>query len=210
MSFSFVSCQHNSCMQINPLKYPPIRCLKFYKENNHLATRWRSWLRQCATRRKVAGSIPYVITEIFHWHNPSSRTMAMVSTQPLREMCARNIFWVVKAAGAWDWQLYHLNVLPILKSGSLNLLDPSGPVQGLLCVAYFFFMWRYGPTRATGSHSLRFLDHTKRSSIVSPTPLDGWSARRRDFYLKKTEHSQQKNIHAPGGIQTRNISSQRS
>ena len=30
---------------------------------------------------------------------------------------------------------YHLYVLIVLKSGSLNLLEPSGPVQGLL---YFF------------------------------------------------------------------------
>jgi hypothetical protein len=33
-------------------------------------------LRRCATNRKVAGSI-------FHWHNPSSRTMVLGSTQPL-------------------------------------------------------------------------------------------------------------------------------
>ena len=29
-------------------------------------TRWRSWLRHCATSRKVAGSIPDGIIEIFH------------------------------------------------------------------------------------------------------------------------------------------------
>jgi hypothetical protein len=29
-------------------------------------TRWRSWLRHCATSRKVAGSIPDGITGIFH------------------------------------------------------------------------------------------------------------------------------------------------
>jgi hypothetical protein len=27
---------------------------------------WRSWLRHCATSRKVAGSIPDVVTGIFH------------------------------------------------------------------------------------------------------------------------------------------------
>ena len=30
---------------------------------------------------------------------------------------------------------------------------------------------------------LRFLDHTQRRSIVGRTPLDEWSARRRDLYL---------------------------
>ena len=29
-------------------------------------TRWRSWLGHCATSRKVAGSIPDGVTEIFH------------------------------------------------------------------------------------------------------------------------------------------------
>jgi hypothetical protein len=37
---------------------------------------------------------------VFHWHNPSGRTMALGSTQPLTEMSNRNISWGVKAAGA--------------------------------------------------------------------------------------------------------------
>jgi hypothetical protein len=41
--------------------------------------------------RKVAGSIPDGFVRIFHWHNPSSRTMALGSTQPLTEMSTRNI-----------------------------------------------------------------------------------------------------------------------
>ena len=40
-------------------------------------TRWRSWLRHCATSRKVAGSIPDGVIEILLWHNPSGRTMAL-------------------------------------------------------------------------------------------------------------------------------------
>jgi len=47
----------------------------------------------------------------------------------------------------------------------------------------FFFMWRCGPTRAMASSFLRFLDHTQRHITVGRTPLDAWSARRRDLYL---------------------------
>ena len=61
-------------------------------------TRWRSWLRHCAISWKVAGSIPDV-TGIFHWRNPSGRTMAMGVTPPLTQMSTMNIFWGVKAAG---------------------------------------------------------------------------------------------------------------
>ena len=53
----------------------------FLKLLDHLiSTRWRSWLRHCATSRKVAGSIPDNVIGIFHWHNPSGRTMALGST----------------------------------------------------------------------------------------------------------------------------------
>ena len=51
------------------------------------------WLRYCATNRKVADSIPDVVTGIFHWHNPSDCTMAPVSTQFLTEMSTRSISW---------------------------------------------------------------------------------------------------------------------
>jgi hypothetical protein len=56
-------------------------------------TRWRSWLRHCATSRKIAGSIADGVTGIFHWHNPSGRTMAPGSTQPLTEMSTKNTSW---------------------------------------------------------------------------------------------------------------------
>jgi hypothetical protein len=83
-------------------------------------TRWRSLLRHCAASRKVAGSIPDGINGIFYWHNPSGCTMALGSTQPLKEMSTRDISFIY---------IYHLYVLIVLKSGSLNLLEPSGPVQ---------------------------------------------------------------------------------
>jgi len=101
-------------------------------------TLWRSWLRHCATSRKVAGSIPHGVIWIFHWHNPSGRTVALGSTQLLTEMSTRNISWGVKAAGAWGWQPCHLHVSSVLKSGSLNLLEPSGPVRACNGIALPF------------------------------------------------------------------------
>jgi hypothetical protein len=56
------------------------------------------------------------------------------------------------------------------------------------------------------SSVLRFRDHTQGHTTVGRTPLDEWSARRRDLYLTNTQHSQQTNIHVPGGIRTRNPS----
>jgi proteasome lid subunit RPN8/RPN11 len=51
------------------------------------------WLRYSATDWKVAGSIPDGVIGIFHSHNPSDRTMALGSNQPLTEMSTRSISW---------------------------------------------------------------------------------------------------------------------
>jgi len=45
-------------------------------------------------------SIPDGVFGIFHWHNPSGRTMALRSTQHHTQMSIRSISWGFKAAGA--------------------------------------------------------------------------------------------------------------
>jgi hypothetical protein len=52
--------------------------------------RERSWFKYYDTSRKVAGSIPDEVIGFFNWPNPSSRTMALGSTQRLTEMRTRN------------------------------------------------------------------------------------------------------------------------
>ena len=99
----------------------------------------------CATSRKVAGSIPDGVFGILHWHCPSGRTLALGLTHPLTEMSTRNISFGVKTFGAYGWQPYHLHVPTVLKSGSLDLLEPSGPVQtcnGIALPVTSLWMWR--------------------------------------------------------------------
>ena len=56
----------------------------------------------------------------------------------------------------------------------------------------FLFIWRCSPTRARASSFLmRFLDHTQRCTTFGRTPLDEWSARRRDLYLTTHNTSRQ-------------------
>ena len=50
-------------------------------------------------------------------------------------------FLVIKSAGGWGWQPYHLHVPIVLKSGSLNLLEPSGPVQACNGIALLFYKY---------------------------------------------------------------------
>jgi hypothetical protein len=57
------------------------------------------WLRYCATNQKVVGSIPDGVMEFFIHINPSDRTMAHGSTQPLRN--AYQVYFLgFNAAGA--------------------------------------------------------------------------------------------------------------
>jgi hypothetical protein len=53
--------------------------------------RYRSWLRHYVKIRKVAGSFHDDVIAFFNWSNPSSRTVALGSTQPLTEMSTRNL-----------------------------------------------------------------------------------------------------------------------
>jgi len=56
----------------------------------------------------------------------------------------------------------------------------------------FFPLWRCGPTRAMASSFLRFLGHTQRRITFGRTPLDEWSARRKEPYLTThNTHSRQ-------------------
>jgi hypothetical protein len=86
------------------------------------------WLSYCATNQKVAASIPDGVTKFFIDINPSDRTMALQSTQPLTEMSTRSISW------GKCGRCVRLTTLPpscavVKKSGNLNFLEPSGPPQ---------------------------------------------------------------------------------
>jgi hypothetical protein len=69
------------------------------------------------------------------------------------------------------------------------------------------YLWRCDPTRVMASSFFRCLDHTQRRTTIGRTPLDEWSAPRRDLYLI-THSTQQTNIHAPGEIRTHDLSRQ--
>jgi hypothetical protein len=70
------------------------------------------------------------------------------------------------------------------------------PPAALQPNAGYGLLWLCSLTQAMASSSTRFLDHIQRRATVGSTPLDEWSARRRDLYL--TTH----NNNAPGVIRT--------
>jgi len=65
----------------------------------------------------------------------------------------------------------------------------------------FFFIWHDSPQWDMASSFTRFLDHTHRHTIVGRTPLDGWSARRRDLYLTTHNIHNRQTSMAPVGFE---------
>ena len=71
--------------------------------NNVVSNRgdqWHSWLRYYSVSRKVAGSIPREVFEIFYWLDSSGRVMSLWLTQSLKDKSTRDPSSVVKAVGA--------------------------------------------------------------------------------------------------------------
>jgi hypothetical protein len=96
-----------------------------------------------ATNRQVAGSIPDDVIGIIQWHNPSSCTMALGSTQPLTEMSNRCISWG-KGGRCLRLTTYHYPVPLSWNLGTLtpwNPLDHSRPVTWLLYLLHFIITY---------------------------------------------------------------------
>jgi len=91
-----------------------------------------------------------------------------------------------------------------LLTGNENPVSQTWTIYFCFCISeYGFFLWRCDSTRVITSSFLMFLDHTQRRTTVGRTPLDEWSARRRDLYL--TTHNRHTSM-PPGGIRTHDLS----
>jgi len=78
----------------------------------------------------------------FFCDNPSGRTMALGWTQGLTEMSTRCI------PGGKGGRCIRLTTLPpssavVMKSGNLNFLEPSGPLQACKGLLYLFTFFNY-------------------------------------------------------------------
>ena len=87
-----------------------------------------------------------VSLDFFHWHNPSGRTMAVGSIQPVTEMSTRNISW-----GGKSGRCVGLTTLPPSRAECLQIwqLHPPGTlrvcpgsVQGLLYLHLYLCVLR--------------------------------------------------------------------
>jgi len=74
-------------------------------------------------------------------------------------------FLGVKAAGAWGWRPHRLLVRNVMKSGSLNLLESSGPLQACYGTALpftFFCSTCFGQVHCPSSAVSQHCIHSNR------------------------------------------------
>ena len=65
--------------------------------------------------------------------------------------------------------------------------------------------WSDSPQWAMVSSCTKLIDHTQWHTAVGRTPLDEWSARRRDIYLRAYNILNRQTSMPPGGIRTHNL-----
>jgi hypothetical protein len=76
--------------------------------------------------------------------------------------------------------------------GSSHVVSGEISVQ---CLRFnIFFFWRLEPTRVMASSFFRYLDHTQRCTTVCRTPLDEWSACRKDLSWQHTTLTTNKHL----------------
>ena len=145
------------------------------------------WLRCCATNRKVTGSIPGFVIGIFHWHNPSDRTMALGSTHPLTEICGSTVVKVLryKSEGRWfdprwcDWN-FSLIFNPSDRTMALGSTQPLTEIRGATVVKVLCYKsegrW-FDPTWCNWNFSLTYYPSDRTMALGSTQTLTEMSTR---------------------------------
>jgi len=129
-SYSVCCCTHHSAETIYKTKgitaekYSMPITKYFNKLRRTSVVLWRN----CATSRKVAGSIPDCVSEISDLHIPSGRTMALGLTEPLTEMSTSNIPYGGKGS-----RCVGLTTLPPSRAGCLEIYEPQPPATLRAC-----------------------------------------------------------------------------
>ena len=111
------------------------KTLQSFLDENAVAQR----LRHYTTSQQVMSLITDGVIGIFQWYNPSGRTMALGSTQPLTEMSTRCISWRGKGSGCVRLTTFPPSCAVVMKSGNLNFLEPSRPLQACNGTAFAFY-----------------------------------------------------------------------
>ena len=91
----FGAVENESYIEPNTTQTTVYQAVAHGKRNIRKTKKFLQW-----KKKSLQNSIPDGVIGIFHWLNPSGRTVALVSTQPLTEMSTRDIVWGIMVADA--------------------------------------------------------------------------------------------------------------
>jgi hypothetical protein len=123
------------------VSYPPhcIICSRYHQISEACGG---AWLRHCATSQKVVGSIPHGVNGIFHWRNPSCRTVALIEVDSASNRNEYQEYFLGDKGGRW---CIELTTLPPSCADCLEIWKPQTPgtlraCPGLWwdCFTFFF------------------------------------------------------------------------
>ena len=119
---------------------------------------------------------------------PTTQRHIIKDLSPAPHRC-ENLVWHFKDTPSYNsspWTLLLGRKRIAVRAGadfSQSIVLPRDGFKGWLCSAIMLCYWRNSPQWARATSFTRFLDQTQRRTTVGRTPLDEWSARRRDLYL---------------------------
>ena len=109
--------------------------------------------------------VPFITRHFISWTTASR--IALVR-------CGISVAHLLHMSGVWtSWW----------RSSVDKLINWIIRVPCIFVVCLFVCFWRESRQWTRASSFTRFLDHPQRRTTVGMTPLDEWSARRRDLYL---------------------------
>jgi hypothetical protein len=183
------------CLPLIYIGYTECLILKIALKHFHCA------LKVCLTR---------IIVALFYWQITQQLVWTTLEYPPhclQRSAVDSNDSEVPQCLGTANCNTHSLSLIGLWK-GIISILASHNVRSWYEIVTaigvqndLFYFLWLCSPARAMVSSFTRFREHTQRRATVGRTPLDEWSARRRDLYLT-THNTQQTNIHDLGGIRT--------
>jgi hypothetical protein len=110
---------------------------------------------------------PYIV--LVPWKSYETNSVTIYNKTPAQDFTLQHIYLENNKIKILMW--FHLKVLfTFILSKSLSH-------------TVLLFFWRDSPQWGRSYSFTRFLDHTQRRTTVGRTPLDEWSAHRRDLYL---------------------------
>jgi len=163
---------------------------------NYSTGYWTGQLGQCT--EWVKGWIPGGCIDIYFF--TCRESILALGVQAPGEGC-----WLL--IGVWCWGVgcdkIRLKSPIWLHDVTLKQRDKFTPlIMKAKEMHFFFLLWRCDPTRVMVSSFLRILDHTQRRTTFGRTPLDEWSAHRRDLCLTTHNTYNRQIFMPPVGFET--------